>query len=383
MKPLQTTAHRKLLLSGFTLSWLLFALVAPSALSAENLFWKEFGNQPVFIEQNNNGNQQMLKFVAYRNNMLVAQLKMTDRNGNSSIAEVSQPVSETMVKTLNFQIKSLSQAYQLIDSGNHLGAAKLLRPKVYPLIKFHRVPESFIQLHQPVRLLIESLIEAGELAEAEDLIGRIKLDQVDLKYSENAQALLIAYKEQEDFESLARVAKLLPVQGDYAVNINPLIDAADVLRGAGYYDAVVPLYRTIQPVVDPASKRNIDLWLAYSLVLANQLEEAAPLINSIEEPEPNDPLFSLYKLLYGSRMHRLENYSEALDTLTRGFVRAQTSYSWVPEMLYLIGDCYLRAEDPLAAKNVWLEIVVLYPESPWANRTQEALNALPNTEQTL
>ena len=52
-------------------------------------------------------------------------------------------------------------------------------------------------------------------------------------------------------------------------------------------------------------------------------------------------------------------------------------------MLYLIGDCYLRAEDPLAAKNVWLEIVVLYPESPWANRTQEALNALPNTEQTL
>ncbi|CAI8363068.1 MAG: Uncharacterised protein [Opitutia bacterium UBA7350] len=383
MTHFQPATLRQSLLSNYPVGLLLFTLLVPFVLSAENPYWKQFGNEPVFIEQNNNGNRQMLKFVAYRNNMLVAQLKMTDRDGRSSIAEVSQPVSESMVKTLNFQIKSLPQAYQLIDSGNHLGAAKRLRPKVYPLIKFHRVPESFIQLHQPVRLLIKSLINAGELAEAEDLIQRIELDQVDFKYSENTQSLLLKYQEVEDFESLARVAKLLPVQGDYSANLSPLIEVADALRGAGYYDAVVPLYRTIQQVVDPVAKRNIDLWHAYSLILANRLEEAAPLINSIEEPKPNDPLFSLYKLLYGSRMHRLGNYNEALDTLTRGFVRAQTSYSWVPEMLYLIGDCYLRAQEPIAAKNVWLEIVALYPASPWAKRTNEALNALPKTEQAL
>lgn len=362
---------------------LLVALLAPFSLCAENTYWNEFGNKAVFVEQNNNGNRQMLKFVAYRNNMLVAEMKLSNPDGSSSIAEISQPVSENMVKTLNFKIKALSQAYQLIDSGNHLGAAKLLRPQVYPLVKFHRVPESFIQLHQPVRLLIESLVNAGELAEAEDLLGRIALGQVDLKYSENTHALLQAYQENEDFDGLARVAKMLPVEAIYAVNISPLINAADALRGAGYYDEVVPLYRAIQPVVDATAKKNIDLWLAYSLVLANQLEEATPLIDSIEEPEPGDSLFSLYKLLYGSRLHRLEQYGEALDTLTRGFVRAQTSYSWVPEMLYLIGDCYLRAEDPIAAKNVWLEVVALYPDSPWAERTNEALNAIPKPEQPL
>lgn len=374
--------HKRQLLRSIA-GLLLSALLTPFNLCAENTYWNEFGNKAVFVEQNNNGNRQMLKFVAYRDNMLVAEMKLSNPDGSSSIAEISQPVSESMVKTLNFKIKALSQAYQLIDSGNHLGAAKMLRPQVYPLVKFHRVPESFIQLHQPVRLLIESLINAGELAEAEDLIRRIDLGKVDLKYSENAQALLQAYKELEDFEGLARVAEFLPANDSYAVNISSLIDAADALRGAGYYDEVVPLYRAMQPVVGPSAKKNIDLWLAYSLVLANQLEEATPLIDSIEEPEPGDSLFSLYKLLYGSRMHQLENYSEALDTLTRGFVRAQTSYSWVPEMLYLIGDCYLRAEDPIAAKNVWLEVVALYPDSPWAARTNEALNAIPKPEQTL
>jgi len=63
--------------------------------------------------------------------------------------------------------------------------------------------------------------------------------------------------------------------------------------------------------------------------------------------------------------------------LTRGFVRAQTSYVWVPEMLYLIGDCYKQAEDPIAARNVWFEITVLYPDSPWAKRAAESLSELP------
>jgi tetratricopeptide (TPR) repeat protein len=242
------------------------------------------------------------------------------------------------------------------------------------------VPESFIQLHQPVRLLIESLVNAGELAEAEDLLSRIALDKVDLKYSENAKALLLAYRTEENFKALARVAKMLPVSDKYTGNIKTLIDAADALRGAELYEEVVPLYRIIQPIVDPSAKKNIDLWLAYSLVLADKLDEATPLIDSISEPEPGEKLFSLYKLLRGSRLHRLERYGEALDTLTRGFVRARTSYSWVPEMQYLIGDCYNRAEDPVAARNVWLEVVALYPRSPWAERTRSSLDALASQQ---
>jgi TolA-binding protein len=49
-------------------------------------------------------------------------------------------------------------------------------------------------------------------------------------------------------------------------------------------------------------------------------------------------------------------------------------------MLYLIGDCYVQAEDTIAAKNVWSEITVLYPNSPWATRAAESLSQLPTSD---
>jgi tetratricopeptide (TPR) repeat protein len=357
---------------------LIAACLMTSPAKAQNNYWQEFGNQPVFIEQNNNGRIQLLKFIDYRDEMIVAEMEMRSRDGTTTVAEIAQPVTEGMVKNLDFKTGAMEAANRFIDNQNYTAAAKVLRPQVYPLIKFYRIPETFIQLHQPVRLMLETLIEAGELKEAEDLLARIELDKVDFKYSEIAQALLLAYKASESFDALARVAVTLPVSADYLANINVLTDAANSLRSAGQYNAVIPIYRTIQAAANKEQKKDIDLWLAYSLVLADRLEEAAPLIDALDAPEPSERLFSLYKLLHGSRMHRLERYSEALDMLTRGFVRAQTAYSWVPEMLYLIGDCYLRANDPIAARNVWFEVTILYPQSPWATRVQKELDALPN-----
>lgn len=266
---------------------------------------------------------------------------------------------------------------------NYTRALELLRPVAYPLIKFHRVPESFAQLHTPIRRMLDSLISAQLLSEAEDVIRRIELDKVDPLYSEVAIRLMNAYLASGDFEKAAQVTKQIPVKGQYAGNIRTIIDAADALRAAGKYEAVIPLYREIETVVSEDAKKNVQMWLAYSLVLAGRLDEATPLIAKLEEPDPKDRLFSLYQLLQGTREHRRENYGRALDLLTRGFVRAQTSYVWVPEMLYLIGDCYARIENPTPARNVWTEIAILYPESPWADQAKSSLASLPEPEQSI
>jgi len=359
-------------LSTLLLSGLL--LQAAATAQTVNPYWTEFGDQPVFIQQNNNGAVQTLKFVNFVDGMLVAEL-------DGGVGEISLPVSESMVRTLQLDTSKMPEINRMIISGNPTGALTLLRPIAYPLIKFHQVPESFNQLHTPIRTLIDTLIRAEELEEAYDLINRIQLDQVGIKYSESAIALMNAYLSKEDFDSAANMTKLIPVKGQYVSNIRPIIDAADALRAAGQYEAVIPLYRQIETIVPEDVKKNVQMWLAYSLVLADRVEEATPIIEALEEPEPNDRLFSLYKLLQGSREHRGANYGDALDVLTRGFVRAQTSYVWVPEMLYLIGDCYNRSEDTLAARNVWTEIAILYPDSPWARRAETSLALLPELEQ--
>lgn len=357
---------------------LLSAALAQSALTAQyiNPHWIEYGNEPVIIQQNNNGAKQNLKFVNYKDGMLVAELE-------GGVGEISLPVSESMVRTLNLNNSRMPEINGMIQQGNNTGALILLRPKAYPLIKFHQVPESFTQLHVPIRTLIDSLIAEEEFTEAEDVLTRIELDKVGLKYSELAIDLMNAYLAAGDFDAAAKMTKLIPVEGEYAVNIRPIIDAADALRAAGQYEAVIPLYRQIETIVPDAVKKNLQMWLAYSLVLAGRVDEANPIIDSLEEPEPQERLFSLYKLLQGSREHSKQDYGQALDVLTRGFVRAQTSYVWVPEMLYLIGDCYAKSEDTLAARNVWAEIAILYPESPWAARAESSLAQLPKPEQTI
>jgi TolA-binding protein len=340
---------------------------------AENKYWNDFGNAPVYIQQVYNGAKQTLKFIDYKDDMLIAEIDL----GDGGVGEMSLPVTESMVNSLRFDISVMTDAYKQISNEQYIQALNLLRPKVYPLIKFHQLPEMFTQLHVPIRTLIQALIGAKEFEEANDLINRITLSKSDIKYSQSAIDLMNAYLTNEDFEAAAKVAGSLPVKDDYAVNIRPLIDAADTLRGAGLYNAVIPLYQAIEPAVPEDVRKNIRMWLAYSLVLADRLDEATPIIDALAEPAPNDRLFSLYKLLYGSREHSQGNYNQALDLLTRGFVRAQTSYVWVPEMLYLIGDCYARSEDTLAARNVWTEISVLYPESPWAERANTSLAKLP------
>ncbi|TVP77908.1 MAG: tetratricopeptide repeat protein [Puniceicoccaceae bacterium] len=357
-------------------SLLLISSMAHTLATAEetNPYWTEYGRQPVLIQQNNNGAIQTLTFVDFQNGMLVAELE-------GGVGEISLPVSESMVRTLRLEGQDMSDINRMISSRSYDRALNQLRPRAYPLIKFHQVPEGFTQLHLPIRTLLDTLIRAEEFDEASDIISRMTLDQASIQYSERAIALMNAYLAKGDFEAAADITKAIPVAGQYSVNIRSLIDAADSLRAAGKYEAVIPLYQQIEAIVPDEFKDNIKMWLAYSLVLADRIDEATPMIDALTEPEPQEELFSLYKLLQGSREYRRGHYGNALDLLTRGFVRAQTSYAWVPEMLYLIGDCYARSEDNLAARNVWTEIVILYPESPWAKQADNSLAQLPKPEQ--
>ena len=342
-------------------------------IAQANAYWDEFGELPVSIQQVSNGNFQVLEFQRFEDSMLVAELP-------GGVGVISLPVNENLVRNLRLELKSLSKVPSLLDSENYTGALELLRPAVYPLIKFHPVPASFVQIHTPVYSLLETLYLAEEYEELEFLLGKIKLDQTTPRYSMFALTLMNARIQRGEYVEAANLAKMIPVEGKYSSNIKPLIDASDGLRAAGMYEAVIPIYRSIENTVPDGLKESIRMWLAYSLALNGQVNESAELFERISEPAPKDRLFSLYKLLQGSSYYRENNYSEALDLLTRGFVRAQASYSWVPEMLFLIGDCYLKSSDPVAARNVWTEVVTLYPQSPWASRAEAMIESISPNE---
>ena len=332
-----------------------------SSTANGNPYWYQYGESPVLMEYSNNGATQTLNFLYYKKGMLVAEI-------DGGFGEVSMPVGVQMARQLKVNIPGIAKARSLVNQGNQVGALKILRKSVYPLIKFSRLPEEFSQLHSANILLLESLIQAEKLAEAKYLLAKIPLESTSLQYSEKAIELLNKYTLIRDWDSVIEMTRSIPHKDDYAVNIKVIMNSADNLRSAGKFNAVIPIYQSIQEDIDPSLQKNLQIWLAYSLVLADRQKEATSLIDSIEKPNIEDKIFSLYQLLIGARAHRDKDYSKALDLLTRGFVRAQTSYSWVPEKLFLIGDCYLQIGDSIAAKNVWKELTILYPNSPWVDQ---------------
>lgn len=342
---------------------------------AENEYWLEYGSDQVPVKQIDGNAERILNFVHYKGNRLYMELEI-----EGGTAEISRPLSESMIRTLRLEIPEMELANELIFEENYYGAAELLRPKAYPLIRFHKVPELFIELHTPVRALISSLINSRNYSEAEDILSRISLEHVDIKYSKLAINLLNAYLSEQNYDGATRVVNRLPLDGIYSENIDYIIRVANILRGADKYRAVIPLYRRAKQYVSGQVYVEIQMWLAYSLILNDEIEEASVIIDGLDEPNPEDSLFSLFKLLQGSREYRKENYDRALDVLTRGFVRAQTAYTWVPEMLYLIGDCYAKNKDLNAARNVWTELTILYPDSLWAANATESLDKLPLPE---
>ena len=355
------------------LFWIAIALFSLHlSCFAENTYWKQYSRNPVYVRQVDGDSERILKFIHYKGNRLFFEMETEGKT-----AEVSLPISKSMIKTLHLDIDEMELANRLIFEENYYGAAKLLRPKVYPLIQFHKIPEMFSELHTPIRTLIKSLIDMENFSEAEDLLSRISLNSVDIKYSKLAIELLDNYLLLQDYDAVNRVVNQLPVGGIYSENTAYMIRVANILRGAGKSRAVIPIYRKIEKHVSGEQHAEILMWLAYSLILVDKIDEASLIIDELEEPDLEDKLFSLYKLLQGSRAYHHQNYAEALDVLTRGFVRAHTGYLWVPEMLYLIGDCYAHSEHPTAARNVWTEITILYPDSLWAVNATESLKQLP------
>lgn len=346
----------------------------PATASAQNGFesyWEEYGSDPLPVVEVVGGRRLERIFLDYRDGMLTAQF-------SAGGAEVELPVSDTMAES--YQLPDLSfegPARSAIAAEDYDSALRVLRPAVYPMIRFHSIQESFFQLHRSIRTLLGTLILAGELAEAEAILSRMELDEMGVPYSQIAMQLVNAYLEAGDGRSAARLVATVPLEGKYRRNITGLVQLADGLRNAGEYQAVIPLYQQIEASGPPEFAADAKMFLAYSYVLDGQLGNAREIIDGIEEPPADSRLFSLYKLLEGSLLYQEGSYSEALDLFTRGFVRASTSYSWVPEMLYYIGDCYVRSEEPTAARNVWNEVVLLYPDSSWAGRAREGMSALP------
>jgi len=333
-------------------------------------YWDKYSNVAVPIAKEDMQLTNFRAFVDYDDKMLV--LQMSD-----GLGEISVPVTDNIVGNLRLELEVMPEVYDLLNRGMFEEALEKMRPAVYPLIKFYEVPEQFYDLHGPLQRMLSTLIRLKKYDELEFILSKMDLSRCLIEYSQIAVQLMQTYREDERYEDASRIALSLPVEGRFNANMPAIKEFGDYLRAQEEYALVIPIYKRILELLPADEEGDMPIWLAYCLILNDDLDEAEPLITEISQPASHLPSFSLYQLLTGSLEYRRQQYAVALDILTKGFVRSEPSFSWMPEMLFMIGDCYRQAEQFTAARNVWNEIIILYPNSPWANRAEASMTELP------
>lgn len=354
----------------FALSLASALLVMPiEASQYENVFWEQYGQRAVAAKLANGKNLQSITLKGFQDGML-----MTEMSIDGTIAAMGMPANDMLVRQLRIPISEMRAVQTLLREKAFSKALQKLRPQAYPLIAYHKLPISFKVIHQPNFMLLQALIDDQLLQEAHDLIRRISLSEAPLHYCRIALELAHKQIQAGMYDQASELIASLPLEDAYASNVSRTVVAIHKMRDAQQFELAIPLYESIEGKLKGIQLQSIQLWISYCLANTGEKEASEKRLAQLKIKNKKDKNFPLYQLVNGSIAHQAKQYNEALDLLSKGFVYSQSSDEWVPEMLYTMGDCYLKTGNRMGAQNVWLEITQLYKNTPWFSRAQYALN---------
>ena len=354
----------------FALPFASVLIVIPThASDYKNAFWEEFGHRAVAAQLAIGQNMQSVTLKGLKDGLL-----MTEMSVDGTVAVMGMPTNDMLVRQLQIPMSDRQAVQTLLREKAFSEALEKLRPLVYPLIAYHKLPISFKVIHQLNFMLLEALIDDQSLQEANDLIRRISLSEAPVHYSRIALELVDRQILAGMYVQASELIASLPLKDAYASNIPKVVIAIHKMRDAQQFELAIPLYRSIEGKLNGIELESIQLWIGYCFANTGQKEASEKQLLNLKIEDKKDKNFPLYQLVNGSIAHQDKQYNEALDQLSKGFVYSQSSDEWVPEMLYIMGDCYFKTGNRVGAQNIWLEITQLYENTPWFSRAQNALN---------
>jgi tetratricopeptide (TPR) repeat protein len=270
-----------------------------------------------------------------------------------------------------------------VRAGQFANAAKELRPRVYPLLKFAALPADFKQLHDAISALLLALSEGALFDEALAIFDHYDALLRQERFQQAAFSLIQSLAEADKTKEAVALLGKIPVDQLPEGLMSSLMTFAYNLRVRGEYEALIPVYETMIPELKGDLLREAQIWLAYSHAAIDQNDKSAAIFATIEAPRQGEQGFGLYQLLIGYRLYRQGEYSNALDILANGLVYASSNESWIPEALFYLGRAYRESQRLTAARNTFEELYRLFPDSQWAPRAREQHQAITRQIQEL
>lgn len=350
---------------------LLAGLLCPQAAQADyQKYFQQYGKDRVKVQLRVPGGAAQDWFLSgVDGNMIEVALA----NGDAMALSTEDP---TLQSRLVFQGVDNARVSTLMSGRNYEATLHLLRPTIYPLLRFSSLPPEYVQFYDPIDVFINALIESGELVEAGELLSNNPDLLVQSRFQRRIFGLIEGLASSGNSAEAVKLLALIPLEEVPEGLKNALLSFAYRLRVAGEYEALIPVYESMIPMLEGRQKIEAQIWLAYCLINTGERARGEAELAQMEQPEPGSESFGLYQLLSGYSLYRSGEYAQALDVFSRGLVYASSVDTWIPEISYYIGNCYRELGKTTAALNTYKEIFRLWPENPWAKRARTDFDAL-------
>lgn len=297
--------------------------------------------------------------------------------GESGAARVLVPLADAGRFRLQLLLPAdFATARERISEGNYGAAIELMRPTVYPMVRFLEVPPEILPIHELVRDFTTALLVAGNLNEGVALLRRMPLASLEPGFFDLALQAVTRLIENGRTGEAMNLLRGLPLSAATESWFPRLFSLAAQLRSTDRLPEALAVYEKILAVPGTPWALRARLWTAYGNVRLGRVDDARAVLASSPAPDREQREFSLHQLVLARIELASEDKLGALDAAAPGVVYSRIDDDWAAELRWIVGQSYEAAGKPQVAKGIYEEIQIFYPGSPWARVAQERLDVL-------
>ncbi len=338
-------------------------------------YFREFGTAPVEVFNRtgvSTGQGQRLFLMGTDRGDLIFRYQPND------IREIGIPLDTRDLQLFYQTPSSYDDALELIEAEDFAGGLQELRPIAYPLIRFLSIPPQNFNIHDPVERMVYALSRSDYLDEAVTVVRRLPLQSLPPVFLSHSLFLLERLAQEGQTEDAIGIIATVPLSVERPDSLFMVMNFANKIRDEGKINEALLLYQRLQDIPHPDIQNIARLWTAYCNIQLNRAQTAEVFLERVAELQPEDRAFSLKKLVQGLAYLKRDNYLGAMREVSQGVVFSEVAYPWNAELLYMSGLCYEKLDNLNTARQVYGEVVLFYPESPWAAKCEEHLAQLPS-----
>ncbi|WP_148216289.1 tetratricopeptide repeat protein [Coraliomargarita akajimensis] len=245
-----------------------------------------------------------------------------------------------------------------------------------PLIHFLMIEPERCNFHPICFRYLRALVDAGKLEHAIGLTLQMPLAALNESNQQAVIDLLQAALEAENYPAVTQLLSLLAAVQDpdsYAVLA---FAAADHLRAAGQWELAVEVYGSVARVTGLERQTEALLYLAYSALELNHMDEASRLLEQMEQGSESTRTV-LRSLVLGRQAMLQGDADRAIHLFSYAMLKAPHTAAYKAELYYYLVHAYRAQLKPQAAAHLSREFALFFPTSIWLER----LDALQTSNQ--